>query len=62
MADLAREDQVSFAVALVRGLLGDRDATKVSVHVTRGGTYSIDAEVGDGARVAGVVPLSRRQR
>jgi hypothetical protein len=61
-ADLSREEQVAEAVALVRGLLGDRDASKVSVRVARGGTYMIDAEVGEGAKVAGVVPLSRRQR
>jgi hypothetical protein len=60
-ADLSREEQVAEAVALVRGLLGDRDASKVSVRVARGGTYMIDAEVGEG-KVAGVVPLSRRQR
>lgn len=49
---LTREAQIQEAVQLVRGLLGDRDANKVSVRVTPGGTYQIDAEA-EGAKVAG---------
>jgi hypothetical protein len=44
-----RAQQIAEAVALVRGLLGDRDAAKVEVEVTRGGTYRITAEAGEGA-------------
>jgi hypothetical protein len=53
VTDLSREQQTETAIALVRGLLGDRDASKVSVSISRGGTYRIDAEAADGARVAG---------
>jgi hypothetical protein len=45
----ARDTQIADAVAIIRGLLGDRDASKVEVEVTRGGTYRITAEAGEGA-------------
>lgn len=47
--DLSREQQVHEAIALVQGLLGDRPASKVQVEVTRGGTYRITAETGEGS-------------
>jgi hypothetical protein len=46
---VARDTQIADAVAIIRGLLGDRDASKVEVEVTRGGTYRITAEAGEGA-------------
>lgn len=46
--ELTREQQVHEAIGLVHGLLGDRPATKVQVEVTRGGTYRIVAETGEG--------------
>jgi hypothetical protein len=46
VSEQPREKQIAEAVALVRGLLGERDATKVEVEVTRGGTYRITAEAG----------------
>ena len=42
---LTRDDQLADAIRVVRELLGDRDASKVRVEVTRGGTLKIDAEV-----------------
>lgn len=36
-ADLTRDQQTAEAIALVRGLLGERPAAKVQVEVTRGG-------------------------
>lgn len=47
--EITRVEQIADAVALVRGLLGDRDASKVEVEVTRGGTYRITAETAEGA-------------
>jgi hypothetical protein len=49
MSTVERDAQVADAVAIIRGLLGDRDASKVEVEVTRGGTYRITAEAGEGA-------------
>jgi hypothetical protein len=46
---VARETQIAEAVAIIRGLLGDRDASKVEVHVTGRGGYRITAEAGEGA-------------
>jgi len=59
--DLSRAQQIAEAVALVRGLLGERDASKVRVEVTRGGTYRIDAEAGDGAKVTEYASIGRRR-
>ena len=47
-ADLS-PSPIDEALRIVRGLLGERDAAKVEVEVTRGGTYRITAEAGEGA-------------
>lgn len=49
---VARGTQVAEAVAIIRGLLGDRDASKVAVEVTRGGTFKVVAEADSGDKVA----------
>jgi hypothetical protein len=46
-SEITREDQMAEAVKLVHGLLGDRPARRVVVAVTRGGTFTIEAEAGE---------------
>jgi hypothetical protein len=44
---LTHDEQLDAAVRVARELMGGRDATKVRVRVSRGGTLEIDAEAGD---------------
>jgi tRNA threonylcarbamoyladenosine modification (KEOPS) complex Pcc1 subunit len=55
-----REKQVAEAMAL-SAMLREQGWGRVSIKLT-GRTVTIDAEAADGAKVSGVVPLSRRQR
>lgn len=57
----ARAAQVEDAVAIVRGLLGERDATRVHVEVTRGGTFRVEAEVTFGEPAKAVHEWKPRQ-
>lgn len=41
------DDPTAVAVRIVRELLGERDATKVQVEITRGGTCRVQAETGE---------------
>jgi hypothetical protein len=52
VTDLSRAEQIAESVQVVRALLGDRDAAKVEVSVSRGGTYTIRAETAEGDKVA----------
>jgi hypothetical protein len=60
LPDIPREQQVAETMAIT-GMLYDQGYRKVAVHLT-GKSIRIEAEAGDGAKVSGVVPLSRRQR
>jgi hypothetical protein len=50
-AEVSRPAPIDDALRVVRELLGDRDASKVKVEVTRGGTFRVEAETADGAKV-----------
>jgi hypothetical protein len=56
-----RAEQISEALAMT-AILRDQGWSKVTYRVTRGGTVEVSVEAADGAKVGGVMPLSRRQR
>jgi hypothetical protein len=61
VTDLPREQQTDAAIDAC-GRLREQGWHKVTYRVTRGGTVEVSVEAADGAKVGGVVPLSRRQR
>jgi hypothetical protein len=55
------ETPTDIAIRVVQALLGDREPTKVSVRVTRGGTCEVEAEAGEGRATRHQFDTGRRK-